>query len=144
LAVWKGNFWQFGKEIFDILEKKILTVWKRKFWQFEKESYDSLEKENFDSLESKILTVWKGKFHHWTLPQAKLFLGSVFHFHIYLYSAMVLVVIFLSLFPLFLLDKFFCCKVFLFQIKDSLVTSKKVAIGFEFLMVRWNDFPKYF
>jgi hypothetical protein len=54
LTVWKGKFWQFGKEDFDSLERKILTVWKGKFWQ--------LGKEDFDSLERKILTVWKGKF----------------------------------------------------------------------------------
>jgi hypothetical protein len=77
LTVWKGKFWQFGKENFDSLERKILTVWKWKFWQFENENFDSLERkiltvwkgkfwqfenENFDSLERKILTVWKWKF----------------------------------------------------------------------------------
>ncbi len=54
LTVCKGKFWQFVKENFDSLKRKILTVWKRqiltvwkrkiltvcigKFWQFEKEN----------------------------------------------------------------------------------------------------------
>jgi hypothetical protein len=33
LTVWKGKFWQFGKENFDSLERKILTVWQGNFWQ---------------------------------------------------------------------------------------------------------------
>jgi hypothetical protein len=48
LTVWKGNFWQFEKEIFDSLTRKILTVWKK-----------------------KILVVWKGIF--WQFGKGKLF-----------------------------------------------------------------------
>jgi hypothetical protein len=54
LTVWKGKFWQFKKGIFDSLKREIWTVWKGKFWRF--------EKGNFDGLKREILTVWKGKF----------------------------------------------------------------------------------
>ncbi len=72
----KMKFWQFGKGIFDSLEKEIFDslkegkFWqfgKGKFWQFWKGIFDSLEKEIFDSLkEGKFwqfcgkekLTVW--------------------------------------------------------------------------------------
>jgi hypothetical protein len=40
-------------EIFDSLERKILTVWKREIL--------TVGKGNFDSLEREILTVWKRK-----------------------------------------------------------------------------------
>jgi hypothetical protein len=57
-----GNFWQFEKENFDSLKKKILTVWKGKFLTVWKRKFCQFEKGNFDSLKREILTVWNGKF----------------------------------------------------------------------------------